>query len=180
MNNFHIFRNPNYDLDKIPSIENGNLVKFVNNYFYAITEQLNNFSNFVETKMININRQINTCYTNLVILEMKLNSINVPNLIVEDLTPVSNEQFSQNKQSTPISTNIESKTYESSQDTFENETSLNETIPIVDDNIVDCPVESEDLSYLDTYKKMLKFGVHESAVKQKMLMDGLDPSLLNL
>ena len=52
------------------------------------------------------------------------------------------------------------------------------------DNVEGENVSSENLEdiseELEKYRKMLKFGVHESAVRQKMLIEGIEPARLNL
>lgn len=169
MNNFHVFRDPNCRLDQIPPIEHGNLVKFLNNTFYAIAEQLNTFSNNVESRLLPLNRQLNTCYANLVILEMKLNSVNPTTITAQETVTV-------NDQSAPVKGPEAPEIVETTNEANSNAQTETQT----SEETTESNEPAEDQSYLNTYKKMLKFGVHESAVRQKMLIDGLDPSLLNL
>ena len=187
MHNLHIFRNHTCQLDKVAPLDNGTLVTFVNNGLYAMIEQLNNFACYVESRMITLNRQIDTCYSNLVILEMKLNSINIPNdhalsQGVSNSTPVVTNETEIEPQSGGVSSTVHTPVPPPSHDKVDvKETQSNESEDAPKGE--DVPVEEpqEDMSEeLQKYRKMLKFGVHESAVRQKMILEGIDPTRLNL
>ncbi|KAH9400651.1 Pfam:DUF2360 [Tyrophagus putrescentiae] len=167
MHNLHIFRNQTYKLDKIQPLENGTLVTFINNGLFAMVEQLNNFACYVESRLVTLNRQIDTCYSNLVILEMKLNSINIP----DDKVTTS--------QAPPNATTSMSETAANDQlktkgDIEGGETPTNEEADHIE------AAQEDHSEELEKYRKMLKLGVHEGAVRQKMLLEGVDPARLKL
>ncbi|OTF78180.1 hypothetical protein BLA29_013132, partial [Euroglyphus maynei] len=108
MQNFHLLRNPNFQLNKVSPLDNGTLVTFINNYMYAMIGMLNDFNDHLETKLINLNRRIDNITANLVILEMKLNSVNStllkndnnlnrtleqPNQVMTDVLKVDNDRI---------------------------------------------------------------------------------------
>jgi len=187
MHNLHIFRNQTCEYDKIIPLENGTLVTFVNNCLYAMIEQLNNFTCYVESRMVTLNRKIDICYSNLVILEMKLNSINVPNQVdhaekghhlsegstAEEsavIASTNNNQHLDQNNSVNVSHDELDATQKTEPPDHSQESEEQTATP-----------EVEDLAEeLEKYRKMLRFGVNENAVRQKMLFDGEDPSRLNL
>lgn len=184
MHNLHIFRNQTYPLDKVPPLENGTLVTFINNGLFAMVEQLNNFASYVESRMITLNRQIETCYSNLVILEMKLNSINIPgdnqNVPVNDTSSQAKVEASEGVPVSQINDSTATKSFVNEQST------VNQLETEVDNKGGETPtneeenVESDNSEELEKYRKMLKLGVHGGAVRQKMLLEGVDPARLNL
>lgn len=189
MHNLHIFRNHNCQLDKVAPLENGTLVTFVNNGLYAMIEQLNNFACYVESRMITLNRQIDTCYSNLVILEMKLNSIHIPSdHALFEKPDTSNQEsgqlVSEQNVNEPQADGISSAAFnESSHDPLDikENASDNAEAPTGENDNVNNEEPSDEMSEeLEKYQKMLRFGVHESAVRQKMLLEGIDPARLNL
>lgn len=192
MQNFHILRNPGFQFDKVLPIENGSLVTFVNNYLYSMIGMLNDFCNNVETRLIELNKKIDNCHSNLVILEMKLNSfIMVPlnENSISSSEKCSNDKSSTNtnidennsvdnmkKSQTILTENKEPKTSNEEDNNYD--VANNQISESTEPNVV--PSDQNDNEQLQIYRKMLKFGVHENAVRQKMLIDGIDPSLLNI
>lgn len=188
MHNLHIFRNQTYKLDKIQPLENGTLVTFINNGLFAMVEQLNNFACYVESRLVTLNRQIDTCYSNLVILEMKLNSINIPDdKVTTSQAPPNATTSSQAEASVSASQTDTSVTKPSPV----SETAANDQLETKDNNEGGETPTNEEADHieaaqedhseeLEKYRKMLKLGVHEGAVRQKMLLEGVDPARLKL
>ncbi|KAI2806037.1 hypothetical protein RDWZM_009343 [Blomia tropicalis] len=195
MHNFNIFRNETCDhLDQIPPIENGTLVTFVNNCLYAMIEQLNKFACYAESRMLTLNRQIDNCYTNLVILEMKLNSIDVP----DEIAMVSDKTAADPKLPGTISTvmsdsipetvgaqiELVEQPTQNAVDPLNNEnkdanSSVHQIQPNEEGDQQDQQEEQEPVpDELDRFRKMLKFGVQIEAVRLKMKSEGYDPTLL--
>lgn len=118
---------------------------------------------------------------------MKLNSINIPN---QALASRSNDNVNSQAKQIDITqvtesavdnpTNASSHMHAKSSDELDvapNESKMDASkkSQTEDSNT------GEDLSEeLEKYRKMLRFGVHESAVRQKMILEGEDPARLNL
>lgn len=188
MQNFHILRNPGFQFDKVLPIENGSLVTFINNYLYSMIGMLNDFCNNVETRLIELNKKIDNCHSNLVILEMKLNSFMMVPLTENSSEKCSNDNKSSNMDENSVDKAKKSETIytEGKEQETTNEESNDHNvanIPISESAIAEqnnVPSNQMENEHLQIYRKMLKFGVHENAVRQKMLIDGIDPSLLNI
>lgn len=157
----------------------------------------NDFTEHLETKLITLNRKIDNISANLVILEMKLNSVNstlLSNDIGADVNLNTVEQHNQvmtvpemlNVDKDGINVQDDTKIYTTEtvidqtttsqhQQKEQNDSSSSEPETNLSNNN-----NSEQNESLEMYKRMLRFGVNENAVRQKMVIDGIEPSLLNL
>lgn len=193
-----MFRNQSYEFANIGPINDGTMVSFVNNFFYDLIDQMISFADYVETRVITLNRKIQTCQENLLILEMKLKSID--GLEVDDEEEIKPEIADQVKISNveePQITaflaknedHIEMPVIEKITETT---TTMDKTAEVkttettqVDAETADAATEPpagevEEREDLIKFRKMLKFGIPPVAVRQKMMMEGVDPSLLNI
>ncbi|UXI17011.1 Equilibrative nucleoside transporter 3 [Sarcoptes scabiei] len=170
----HTIRNQNLQLDRISSIENGSLTTFFNNFIYKLLNFLSEFHCIIETKIIQLVQKLDQCQLNLVILEMKLKSLNGPSETDQN-GEIKCDDSNENRH------NLDKDIAESNE--------IVNTENRLQKKAESCPEKSEEISIdvqngndnnLQIYKRMLKFGVHEDGVRQKMLFDGVDPSLLNL
>ncbi|KPM03882.1 cytochrome P450-like protein 10 [Sarcoptes scabiei] len=178
--NFHI-KSPNHreeifdeKFNRISSIENGSLTTFFNNFIYKLLNFLSEFHCIIETKIIQLVQKLDQCQLNLVILEMKLKSLNGPSETDQN-GEIKCDDSNENRH------NLDKDIAESNE--------IVNTENRLQKKAESCPEKSEEISIdvqngndnnLQIYKRMLKFGVHEDGVRQKMLFDGVDPSLLNL
>ena len=200
MNNFNLLRNPNFQLNKVSPLDNGTLVTFINNYMYAMIGMFDEFVDHLETKLINLNHRIDNIQANLVILEMKLNSVNNNSTLLlsndDSNTTLDDNQSNNNQVITApemldmdkinvqkddikvdrTETLIDHQTTTTHQQQNNNSISSSE----IESSTVSDNNQSVDDENLEIYKRMLRFGVNENAVRQKMLIDGVEPSLLNL
>lgn len=63
------------DLNKVKSIEKNRLIAFMNQFIISFLHQCNEFNYTVDSRLMDINRKLNTCESNLIILESKLTSV---------------------------------------------------------------------------------------------------------
>lgn len=147
------------NLHKQKPLASNRLVTFVNHFLTNIVEQLNELTAMVDSKLLALNNKLNICQSNLVILEMKLNSISGLSLPSTNNSPLNNLD----PQVSSVNENINSDVGESSR---ENEDIVEEKVPPQDDSL------------LAKYRKMLHLGIPLGAVHQKMQTEGVDPSLL--
>lgn len=189
MHDFDIIRKQTFTYDKLKPIENGSLVTFINNYLYATVDQLNNFVDYIETQFMLLDRRLTICNTNLTILEMKLNS--VPDLDEQPLVGSTTDTVIKSDDVTsakvvsasvdePISVNVTPPPPQSTASPVQNQsTAEGESVSVEEPQAepVSSPEPASDPE-LEKYKKMLRLGIPENAVRQKMMMDGLDPNRL--
>lgn len=194
MNNLNVFRNQSFQFAKIGAISDGTMVSFVNNFLYELVGQMNAFASHVETRLITLDRRIKTCQVNLVILEMKLNSVDglvvadddedeMKEVVVadQDKTPTTIGE----PQSIPPTKNDNDMPVMETIDEADKSAEPKTTAEVVEtetaDTVTEPPAEpAEEREDLIKFRKMLKFGIPPVAVRQKMIMEGVDPSLLNI
>uniref|UniRef100_A0A3B3ZEN2 WASH complex subunit 3 n=1 Tax=Periophthalmus magnuspinnatus TaxID=409849 RepID=A0A3B3ZEN2_9GOBI len=147
------------DLTKVPAIQQRRTIAFLNQFIVHTVRFLNRFSTVCEEKLANISLRVQQIETTLCILEAKLSSI--PGL--EDVT--ANEvrvRQNTNINGLPAShmqtENVESKAEET-----------------ISENVITVAKDPQYARYL----KMVQVGVPVMAIKNKMVLEGLDPSLLD-
>lgn len=156
------------DLTKVPAIQQRRAVAFLNQFILHTVRFLNRFSTVCEEKLATISLRIQQIETTLSILEAKLSSI--PGL--EDVTVDRVDQRPAETNGPPVSAASSSPTevsvtgQETSQDS--------KTQPAVE-NVM---TVAKDPRYA-RYFKMVQVGVPVMAIKNKMILEGLDPSLLD-
>ncbi|XP_017266951.1 WASH complex subunit 3 [Kryptolebias marmoratus] len=166
------------DLTKVPAIHQRRIVAFLNQFVVHTVRFLNRFSTVCEEKLANISLRIQQIETTLSILEAKLSSI--PGL--EDVTVDGlNQQH-------PAQTNGPSSTSQNQADgpataaptPSEPAQGSSEAAPaqkaeVAAENVMTVAKDPRYARYL----KMVQVGVPEMAIRNKMMMEGLDPALLH-
>ncbi|TMW47804.1 hypothetical protein DOY81_007142, partial [Sarcophaga bullata] len=147
----------NVDKTQLPPLHQKRVLAFVNHFLINSCGFLNDFALQCETKFIELERKLQKVEAALTILEAKLASI--PDLEQKDVK----EQESTKQNSNNV--NNESKV----------------EIDIVEHETEEENVKGIKISEHDAYKKffkMLQVGVPAQAIKLKMQVEGLDPSML--
>ncbi|KAG5666713.1 hypothetical protein PVAND_014728 [Polypedilum vanderplanki] len=141
---------------------------FFNEFLITTTQFLNQFMNDCENKFFEFERKLNRIESNLVIIEAKLAS-------VPDELPISEPQ--KTPEQLLSVTQEPQKPQEEQTKQVQEETSIqSQPEPKIENtNMIKI---SESFLY-KKYFKMVKFGVHTQAVKNKMNSEGLDANLLD-
>ncbi|CAJ1054798.1 WASH complex subunit 3 [Xyrichtys novacula] len=168
------------DLTKVPAIQQRRIVAYLNQFVAHTVRFLNRFSTVCEEKLSNISLRIQQIETTLCILEAKLSSI--PGL--EDVT-IDGPSQQQPAQANGPTTSIQSQTDvppaaplpppEPAQTTPES--TITETIEesAAAQNVMTVAKDPRYARYL----KMVQVGVPVMAIRNKMVLEGLDPNLLD-
>ena len=181
-------------LERVAPLHSNRLVTFVNHFIVSIVQQLNELSSVVDSRLFDINNQIVRCNTNLVILEMKLNSISglssvsgVVNgetsepIATTTNTSTSNGPHGQHHPTQTLQTEFHiDNNSEEAADASNNElnkTEPNDMTPVKEESD-ERESEPED-PRLAKYKKMVQLGIPLAAVHQKMSLEGVDTQLLS-
>ena len=161
------------DLKKVKPIEQNRLIVFINNFLDTTVSQCNELIYTIDSRLDRVNRKLNICETNLLILESKLNSIPGVASVTSDFVPSS---------SPPQTLQHSERATSEAQDPPPLSTPVLTTEPNSPDAETKPESEAQDdpnAELVAKYRKMLKVGVLLPAVQQKMRSEGLDPSLLN-
>ena len=162
---------PGVDLAKVNAIHQKRLVAFINHFLTNSVEHLNRFSSVCEEKLTAINTKIQRLENVLNILETKINSIpGLENVNVTSSTVVVTEEKPLENETPPPVLNGEEVSTDTS--SMQGEVSVCETSASNEIRNADHPVYKP-------YFKMQSMGVPDMAVKQKMTMAGIDPSVLD-
>ncbi|KAJ8374045.1 hypothetical protein SKAU_G00046250 [Synaphobranchus kaupii] len=159
------------DLTKVPAIQQKRIVAFLNQFIVHTVRFLNRFSTVCEEKLAGVSLRIQQIETTLSILEAKLSSIpGLEDVKVEGACP------------TQVSTEVNgSVMMSSSQSEVPAAPSSPEEVgelpktEAAKENILTVAKDSRYARYL----KMVQVGVPVMAIKNKMIQEGLDPSLLD-
>uniref|UniRef100_A0A3P9QIB6 WASH complex subunit 3 n=1 Tax=Poecilia reticulata TaxID=8081 RepID=A0A3P9QIB6_POERE len=141
------------DLTKVPAIQQRRVVAHLNQFVVHTVRFLNRFSTVCEEKLSNISLRIQQIETTLCILEAKLSSI--PGLDEVTVDGLNQQQSVQTNG--PVSA------------------SQNQSDEAVPENVMTVAKDQRYARYL----KMVQVGVPQMAIRNKMLMEGLDPNLLD-
>ncbi|KAM9824162.1 WASH complex subunit 3 [Neosynchiropus ocellatus] len=166
------------DLTKVPAIQQRRVVAYLNQFIVHTVRFLNNFSTVCEEKLSSVSLRIQQIETTLCILEAKLSSI--PGL--EDVTVdgVGRSRAVLSNGSGPAGQNQADGPAVASLPAPEAVPSAQEPVtqpkPEPEDSNV--PTVSKDPRYA-RYLKMVQVGVPAMAIRNKMVMEGLDPNLLD-
>jgi WASH complex subunit CCDC53 len=163
------------DYEKAKPLNSNRLVTFVNHFIVSIVEQLNELSSCVDSRLHSINNKINICHSNLVILEMKLNSISGLSL---PLNPNNN-----NTNSLPQTQQIDEIQDNNRPTDVVIETETETSNEVEESEQIDEPKEEEVVEedpQMAKYRKMLQLGIPLGAVHQKMMTEGVDINLLKV
>ncbi|XP_038594662.1 WASH complex subunit 3 [Micropterus salmoides] len=163
------------DLTKVPAIQQRRVVAYLNQFVVHTVRFLNRFSTVCEEKLANISLRIQQIETTLCILEAKLSSI--PGL--EDVTI---DALSQRQ---PAQANGPSTASQSQTDTPPAETlpppvaapepATTQKAEAAAENVMTVAKDPRYARYL----KMVQVGVPVMAIRNKMVLEGLDPNLLD-
>ncbi|MCJ8736249.1 hypothetical protein PDJAM_G00256900 [Pangasius djambal] len=164
------------DLTKVPAIQQRRIVAFLNQFIVHTVRFLNRFSTVCEEKLATISLRIQQIETTLSILETKLSSI--PGL--EDVTvdgvdqrPSAETNGPAVGSSTPAVSTAPSPPSEVPGQGQEG--SQGHKGEPAADNVMTVAKDPRYARYL----KMVQVGVPVMAIKNKMILEGLDPSLLD-
>ncbi|KAK5605532.1 WASH complex subunit 3 [Crenichthys baileyi] len=167
------------DLTKVPAIQQRRVVAHLNQFVVHTVRFLNRFSAVCEEKLSNISLRIQQIETTLCILEAKLSSI--PGL--EDVTVDGLNQHQSLQTNGPITTsqNQSDGVTAGGAPPSQPDQSLPEAAPALEkgeavlENIMTVAKDPRYARYL----KMVQVGVPIMAIRNKMIMEGLDPNLLD-
>lgn len=167
------------DLTKVPAIQQRRVVAHLNQFVVHTVRFLNRFSTVCEEKLSNISLRIQQIETTLCILEAKLSSI--PGL--EDVTVDGLNQQQSVQTNGPITTsqNQSDGVTAGGAPPSQSDQSPPEAAPApekaeaVPENIMTVAKDPRYARYL----KMVQVGVPVMAIRNKMIMEGLDPNLLD-
>ncbi|KAL6473664.1 hypothetical protein MHYP_G00172250 [Metynnis hypsauchen] len=164
------------DLTKVPAIQQRRVVAFLNQFIVHTVRFLNRFSTVCEEKLATVSLRIQQIETTLSILEAKLSSI--PGL--EDVTVDGVSQRPSNQTNGPTvgssGTTAPTGPSPSSEDPRQGQENPQERkVEAVAENVMTVAKDPRYARYL----KMVQVGVPAMAIKNKMILEGLDPSLLD-
>ncbi|XP_071761786.1 WASH complex subunit 3 [Centroberyx gerrardi] len=165
------------DLTKVPAIQQRRVVAYLNQFVVHTVRFLNRFSTVCEEKLANISLRIQQIETTLSILEAKLSSI--PGL--EDVTVegVSQRQTAEANGPTASQSQTDGPSAGSlpPPQTSPNvpEAAPEQKAEAAAENVMTVAKDPRYARYL----KMVQVGVPVMAIKNKMVMEGLNPNLLD-
>ncbi|TKR57387.1 hypothetical protein L596_030863 [Steinernema carpocapsae] len=178
------FISPDISLDKVKPLDLKRTVAFANFYLQQVAVLLNNFAVTAESKILEIDKRLEFVESELLILEEKIKSIPDLNSLNAAHTPFSHCHDQRNI----IQHSVQPETE------LSNSVEMQETPTFVSQHLAVTPAVApatkpfkdegevmkncKDPSYIK-YFKMLKMGVLEAAIKQKMIVEGIDPEILD-
>lgn len=169
------------DLTKVPAIQQRRIVAYLNQFIVHTVRFLNRFSTVCEEKLSNISLRIQQIETTLCILEAKLSSI--PGLENVTIDGVSQQQTAQANGPAVSQSQTDSPAMENlpTQEPVQNE-SATATVEKAEAEAVaaaeNVMTVAKDPRYA-RYLKMVQVGVPVMAIRNKMVLEGLDPNLLD-
>ncbi|CAG5927468.1 WASH complex subunit 3 [Menidia menidia] len=171
------------DLTKVPAIQQRRVVAHLNQFVVHTVRFLNRFSTVCEEKLANISLRIQQIETTLCILEAKLSSIpGLEDVTVEGLsqqqtaqtngpiTPSQSQTDGQETRSAPAA-----QPAQSSSEAAPVQAAAAAAAEVVVENVMTVAKDPRYARYL----KMVQVGVPVMAIRNKMIMEGLDPNLLD-
>ncbi|XP_067283299.1 WASH complex subunit 3 [Pseudorasbora parva] len=159
------------DLTKVPAIQQRRIVAFLNQFIVHTVRFLNRFSTVCEEKLATVSLRIQQIETTLSILEAKLASIpGLEEVTVDGVRPRPSAETNGPAVNGGRATGA---LVEASQHTQVAPQEPKEEVPA--ENIMTVAKDPRYARYL----KMVQVGVPVMAIKNKMVLEGLDPSLLD-
>lgn len=166
------------DLTKVPAIQQRRVVAFLNQFVVHTVQFLNRFSTVCEEKLANISLRIQQIETTLCILEAKLSSIpGLEDVTVDGLNQRPSTQANGPTAATQSQTDgptaapppppVSAPTAAEPATTHREEAAVENVMTV-----------AKDPRYA-RYLKMVQVGVPVMAIKNKMILDGLDPNMLD-
>ncbi|XP_030639491.1 WASH complex subunit 3 [Chanos chanos] len=157
------------DLTKVPAIQQRRIVAFLNQFIVHTVRFLNRFSTVCEEKLATISLRIQQIETTLSILEAKLSSIpGLENVSVEGVS----ERPTADANGPVVGSN---------------HAVTPSTCPAAEETVPEAKAETASENVMTVakdpryarYLKMVQVGVPVMAIKNKMVLEGLDPNLLD-
>ncbi|KAM6895385.1 WASH complex subunit 3 [Xenentodon cancila] len=166
------------DLTKVPAIQQRRIVAYLNQFVVHTVRFLNRFSTVCEEKLANISLRIQQIETTLCILEAKLSSI--PGLEDVTIDGLSLQKPAQTNGLVTASQNQTDGPPAGALPPSEPAQSSPEAAPaqkaeVAVENVMTVAKDPRYARYL----KMVHVGVPVVAIRNKMVMEGLDPNLLD-
>ncbi|XP_042803461.1 WASH complex subunit 3 isoform X1 [Panthera leo] len=153
------------DLTKVPAIQQKRTVAFLNQFVVHTVQFLNRFSTVCEEKLADLSLRIQQIETTLNILDAKLSSIPGLDDVTFEVSTVSATGITNESHS---ETTAEKSQQNSLQDSGPQESE------VTPENILTVAKDPRYARYL----KMVQVGVPVMAIRNKMILEGLDPDLL--
>ncbi|XP_037369671.1 WASH complex subunit 3 isoform X2 [Talpa occidentalis] len=153
------------DLTKVPAIQQKRTVAFLNQFVVHTVQFLNRFSTVCEEKLAELSLRIQQIETTLNILDAKLSSIPGLDDVTFEVSPVSAPRMANDSYS---ETSLEQSQQNSLQDHGLQESE------VTAENILTVAKDPRYARYL----KMVQVGVPVMAIRNKMILEGLNPDLL--
>ncbi|KAG7456222.1 hypothetical protein MATL_G00249410 [Megalops atlanticus] len=157
------------DLTKVPAIQQKRIVAFLNQFIVHTVRFLNRFSTVCEEKLASVSLRIQQIETTLSILEAKLSSI--PGLEDVRVEGVGQRQVADSNGPAMMPSQPETTAAASPPE----EPPEQQQTEAVTENVLTVAKDPRYARYL----KMVQVGVPVMAIKNKMILEGLDPSLLD-
>ncbi|KAL6734096.1 hypothetical protein Aduo_004674 [Ancylostoma duodenale] len=180
------------DLSEVAPLNRRRIVAFVNCYILKMTDFLNDFANRAEGLILESERQLHAVDIKLQLLEAKLAGIPDPGAKQQDSQ--NSSSVGNAKISTASDFNVSASNAQSRPDPPSSSQQSVAAAPVTAATSVQPPapanpelaaVEQENVLLVKDdpafakYFRMLKLGIVEPAIKQKMQSEGFDPSLLD-
>ncbi|XP_051976335.1 WASH complex subunit 3-like [Xyrauchen texanus] len=160
------------DLTKVPAIQQRRIVAFLNQFIVHTVRFLNRFSTVCEEKLASLSLRIQQIETTLSILEAKLASIpGLEEVTVDGVRPSAETNGPRVDGSHGVVSTAPSR--EATQEV--QGVPLEPKAEALAENVMTVAKDPRYARYL----KMVHVGVPVMAIKNKMVLDGLDPSLLD-
>ncbi|XP_012590661.1 PREDICTED: WASH complex subunit CCDC53 isoform X2 [Condylura cristata] len=152
------------DLTKVPAIQQKRTVAFLNQFVVHTVQFLNRFSTVCEEKLAELSLRIQQIETTLNILDAKLSSIPGLDDVTFEVSPISAPSMANDSHS--------ETSLEQSQNSLQDH-GLQES-EVTAENILTVAKDPRYARYL----KMVQVGVPVMAIRNKMILEGLNPDLL--
>ncbi|VDK49902.1 unnamed protein product [Anisakis simplex] len=183
------FISADINLEQVKALDTKRTIAFVNYFVMQLTHFLNSFATDVESRIIEMENRLERVRTCTLLLESKVDSVAGAGEVFVD-QPM---QSSPPKQTSSLEStnNVKSTLIKSDDSVQEIAMKPQETMEPAEENATELNATSQKTSTLhpvitiredvryEKYFKMLKMGVIEAAVKQKMVSEGVDPSFLD-
>ncbi|KAK7886112.1 hypothetical protein WMY93_025733 [Mugilogobius chulae] len=162
------------DLTKVPAIQQRRTIAFLNQFIVHTVRFLNRFSTVCEEKLANISLRVQQIETTLCILEAKLSSIpGLENVTVDEASMQQNTKL--NGPANLMQTeNVGNMPHTEAAQNEHEPPAAQKAEEVISENVMTVAKDPQYARYL----KMYQVGVPLMAIKNKMILEGLDPSLL--
>ncbi|XP_066594294.1 WASH complex subunit 3 [Prorops nasuta] len=183
MNDYNIpIIEPPIDYTKVPAINQKRIISFFNQFVVHTVTFLNKFSLFCEEKLFEFENKLQKVEASLELLESRLNS--VPGLDVAVKNEIGNTIVNAEK---PLIEEAKEGKAESQEAEAKEGRTEGQEIEVKEENIQsECSNKTPDRQesvktdpQYAKYFKLLRIGAPKEAFMNKMIEEGLDPSLLN-